>query len=526
MILAGGPGASGTYSYQGYVYVWYHPLNSATGWVEQTPIQSINPKANSSFGIKMVMTNDGKTAFIGNPNDTYGSSNVSSINVYKWENNSWNFRIRQVDPSLNTTNFFAQTMAIDASGRTVAVGASGINTFRGTVYLYNYSYNSNLGDSFVRTQQITPLTQSTYDSYGQPVCLSSDSSKLFIGGANYRKVDVYYRDLVSGNYFLYTTINEFYSYFASKFGGQAQCSSDGSMIVISDTNTIINGMNAVGTCYIVANQLNTYSTTGKFNVNTDVDSTSSSKTLLNVKGYAQKIFGPGTFEMTQLESHDSSPVVLTTGMIGSPTAINQGYYMNVSEPNVSTNRVLALQTQGGKLGIGTTIPQQTLHIQGFSYFSSNVGIATAINPAVALFVNGIIRNTNPYLYIAGTGGTVSHTAGSSIKFNSTLVDTHSGYNTSTYTYTVPITGLYSIKMNAYTEVSVPAFARIYLSVNATNVAILFTIPASATQISCSGSTDYRLNVGDRVTFITNVATSYYLVNTNPYHSFATIRFIG
>jgi hypothetical protein len=78
----------------------------------------------------------------------------------------------------------------------------------------------------------------------------------------------------------------------------------------------------------------------------------------------------GTNSKTQAESlirfetNDASPNRFMVKAIGSATAINQGWSINTEEDGVSNNRVLSLQPSGGRVGVGTAIPNHVLHVYG------------------------------------------------------------------------------------------------------------------------------------------------------------------
>ena len=67
--------------------------------------------------------------------------------------------------------------------------------------------------------------------------------------------------------------------------------------------------------------------------------------------------------------------------------------------NNSTSTSRMIINSSGNVGIGTTNPQYSLHVNGTSYMSSNVGIGTTPSSTNALTVNGalnLINNpTNP-----------------------------------------------------------------------------------------------------------------------------------
>lgn len=97
-------------------------------------------------------------------------------------------------------------------------------------------------------------------------------------------------------------------------------------------------------------------------------------------------------------------------------------------------------------------------VNGFSYTGGNVGIGVAApTAAVQTTTSKSVRDANPVVTASGNqNGTVAHAIDDFIKFNITLADNYSGFNTTTHQYTVPITGYYLVTCNVFFNNSSPA----------------------------------------------------------------------
>jgi hypothetical protein len=101
-------------------------------------------------------------------------------------------------------------------------------------------------------------------------------------------------------------------------------------------------------------------------------------------------------------------------------------HANTSEPSM---RVIA-----GKVGIGTTNPQQKLHVEG------NMRIT-----------NGHILKPNSIYVNVYKTGYATHTAGSVITFTGLLLNVGSAWSTSLSRFTAPVHGFYAVHVNLLTS---------------------------------------------------------------------------
>ena len=178
------------------------------------------------------------------------------------------------------------------------------------------------------------------------------------------------------------------------------------------------------------------------------------------------------------------------------TNANQISANQISVNQVSATTNLVLQPTSGNVGIGTSTPGYTLD------------------------VSGIVKTRNPYLLVTGNQGTnVTSNSNEKLKFNTIFADTHNGYNTSTYIYTVPRTGYYLIGGSIYFNSS----GRVSL-VAGGNPPIVFMHGVSGN--TYGNSIIMYCTQGDAVyLYSTNDGLLYYMSHTNP-HSYMYMYMIG
>ena len=170
--------------------------------------------------------------------------------------------------------------------------------------------------------------------------------------------------------------------------------------------------------------------------------------------------------------------------------------------------------------VSTTIPALRIADGG------NVGIGTT-NPLAKLDINGVMKNKNPYALIHGSGNQVVIANGAKIPLNLVYSNNYpSSYNTTTYTYTVPVSGTYYIQLILYIN-SATAPTRILLITSSGITVQIIGITVSTGETTYNGSVVLQLNTGDSFyfTIYPNNITAYFSGNTY-FHSMATISCIG
>ncbi len=135
-----------TASDSGAVYVFRFSTGSST-WSQQAYIKASNTGADDQFGDFVSLSADGNTLAVGvlyedgsttgvGGVDDNGTNNAGATYVFEFANGAWAQQayIKATDTSFNA--FFGVSVSLSSNGNTLAVGADGVSSGAGAVYLY------------------------------------------------------------------------------------------------------------------------------------------------------------------------------------------------------------------------------------------------------------------------------------------------------------------------------------------------------------------------------------------------------
>ena len=135
-------------SASGAVYVFRFSTGAST-WSQQAFIKASNTGANDGFGNSVSLSGDGNALVVGATGEDGTANGVEGTNhasinltesgaayVFEFSNDTWAQQafIKAIDTSANAN--FGQSVSISSDGGTISVGARGVNTNSGAVYLY------------------------------------------------------------------------------------------------------------------------------------------------------------------------------------------------------------------------------------------------------------------------------------------------------------------------------------------------------------------------------------------------------
>jgi hypothetical protein len=164
---------------------WSKPVEIKTKQVytpnlEQARISPNDRATNDFFGSRVVLSGDGNRAFIGAYfADTSSVVNTGAVYVYVRNGLSWQFEGRLIGSDTATNNYFGFSLATNADGSRVVVGAYGNGANAGAAYVFLRS-NGN----WVQEAKLTPQSgATTTDSFGVSVGMSADGSRVAVGAS-------------------------------------------------------------------------------------------------------------------------------------------------------------------------------------------------------------------------------------------------------------------------------------------------------------------------------------------------------
>jgi hypothetical protein len=186
----------------GAVYVYVKPANGF--WTQQAYIHASNPEGGDSFGVHVVLSDDGHTLLVGsldedclatgvNPtepchNDREGDLSTGAAYVFARAGTTWTQQAFFKASNTGPNDWFGSRLALSGDGNTAAMGASledtlgrGINgnqqrndaTESGAVYLFRRN-----GTTWRQEAYIKGSNTEAFDQIGSAVALSRDGRTL------------------------------------------------------------------------------------------------------------------------------------------------------------------------------------------------------------------------------------------------------------------------------------------------------------------------------------------------------------
>jgi hypothetical protein len=181
------------------------------------------------FGSAIAMAAYGNIAIVGSPIE---NSNVGAAYVYELENNIWieKTRLTGTHPTSNANGKFGTTVAISADGNIVAVGAPGINSNVGAIYIFR-----KINNTWIQEKLLVPFNNTGAAQMGSSLSMAANGAIIATGGfadqSNNGAVWLYqFKDNDWG--IVQTKLQPTSAVGSSQFGSSVQLSADSSTIVV------------------------------------------------------------------------------------------------------------------------------------------------------------------------------------------------------------------------------------------------------------------------------------------------------
>ena len=158
---------------QGAAYIFER--NGST-WQQQTRLTAADGAAFDSFGVSLALSNDGKTALIGALKTVGGNENQGAVYVFERNGSTWQQQTQLTAADGAANNFFGFSVALSSDGKTALIGAPGKTESRGAAYVFERN-----GSTWQQRTQFTDADGAVFDSFGISVALSNDGKTALIG---------------------------------------------------------------------------------------------------------------------------------------------------------------------------------------------------------------------------------------------------------------------------------------------------------------------------------------------------------
>ena len=175
-------------SSQGAAYVFVEP---GGGWGSATPAQAkltaSDGAANDQYGYSVAVSGDGSTAAVGNPFATVGGNAAQgAAYVFVKPGGGWTAATETAKLTASdgaVGNRLGISVQLSSDGSTAAVGASGVSSFQGAIYVFVKPAGA-WGSASPTQAKLTASDGAAQDQLGDSVGVSGDGSTVVAGAFN------------------------------------------------------------------------------------------------------------------------------------------------------------------------------------------------------------------------------------------------------------------------------------------------------------------------------------------------------
>ncbi len=166
-MVAGAPGAN---SNTGAVYIY---LRSGTTWTEEQKLTASDGVAGDTFGLATSMSADGTRIAVG----AYGvATNTGAVYVYSRTGSTWTFEQKLTASDGVSGDYFGVPVSISNDGTRIVASANSANSSRGAAYVF-----SRFGTVWTEEQKLTASDGVAGDTFGSSSVISTDGANIIIG---------------------------------------------------------------------------------------------------------------------------------------------------------------------------------------------------------------------------------------------------------------------------------------------------------------------------------------------------------
>ncbi|MBC8099367.1 MAG: FG-GAP repeat protein [Armatimonadetes bacterium] len=164
----------GTNDNQGSAYIF---VREGTTWVQQAKLIADDGVSYGQFGLSVALSANGDIALVG-----AGSDNQYAVYVFLRSGTTWTQQTKlTADSAANVNNGFGTSVALNATGDTALIGASGedINaSYQGAAYVFVRS-----GTTWTQQAKLTDLYWGYEEFFGRAVALTQNGNLALIGAS-------------------------------------------------------------------------------------------------------------------------------------------------------------------------------------------------------------------------------------------------------------------------------------------------------------------------------------------------------
>ena len=230
---------------------------SGGAWSAQATLAPADLTAGDAFGTSVAISGDGNTALVG---ALYKASRSGVVYVFGRSGTIWVQSAVLTAPTPTPGDAFGTSVALSGDGSTAAIGipnrAVGFNNAVGAVAIFTRTGNGN--GPFVAGPVVTPGDGAAYDNFGATLAVNADGGTIAIGAAaKANNAGAVYLFVRNGSAYTGAAL-PFFPAAGDYFGASIAVSATGGTVLVGAPHTTVNAKSNAGAAYLFTGSGTTY----------------------------------------------------------------------------------------------------------------------------------------------------------------------------------------------------------------------------------------------------------------------------